>query len=76
MKDLVEFIVKNIVDNPDAVSVSEEKDGDRITLKVKVAPSDMGAVIGKKGAVINAIRSIVKIKAIKEGVFVRVELED
>lgn len=76
MKELVEYIVKNIVRNPDAVEVTEQQDGDRITVTIRVAKEDMGAVIGKKGAVINAIRSIVRVKAIKEGVFVRVDIAE
>ena len=76
MKELVEFIVKNIVKNPDAVEVTEEKDGDNITIKIRVAKDDMGAVIGRKGAVINAIRSIARVKAIRDGVYVRIELEE
>ena len=74
MQELVEYIVKSIVRNPDAVEVTEEQDGDRVLVKVKVDKDDMGAVIGKKGAVINAIRSIVRVKAIKDGIFVRVDL--
>ncbi len=76
MKELVEYIVKNIVRNPDAVEVTEEQDGDRINITIHVAKEDMGAVIGKKGAVINAIRSIVRVKAIKDGVFVRVDIAE
>ncbi len=76
MKELVEYIIKSIVRNPDEVTVTEEVDGDRITLKVRVAKDDMGAVIGKKGAVINAIRSVARVKAIKDGVFVRIDLEE
>ena len=76
MKELVEYIVKNIVKNPDAVEVEEQKDGDNIVIKIRVAKDDMGVVIGKKGAVINAIRSIARVKAIRDGVYVRIELEE
>lgn len=75
MKDLVTYIVKAIVENPDAVSIEESvlSDG-KIILTIHTAPSDVGLVIGKMGKTINSIRSLVKIKAIKEGKFVDVKV--
>ncbi len=75
MKDLVLYIVKAIVENPDAVTVEETvlPDG-KIILTIHTAPSDTGLVIGKMGKTINSIRSLVKIKAIKEGKFVDVKV--
>jgi predicted RNA-binding protein YlqC (UPF0109 family) len=67
MKELVEFLAKNIVDNPDSVSVSEEKQNGSTLFKLAVEENDMGKIIGKNGRVIRAIRSLLKIKAIKDG---------
>ncbi|MCB0032556.1 MAG: KH domain-containing protein [Anaerolineales bacterium] len=60
-RDLTEFIVKSIVDEPDAVRVTEMESRNNIVLEVSVADDDMGRVIGKGGRVINAIRTLVQI---------------
>lgn len=75
MKDLVTYIVKAIVEKPDEVSIEETvlPDG-KIILTIHTAPTDVGLVIGKMGKTINSIRSLVKIKAIKEGKFVDVKV--
>jgi hypothetical protein len=60
VKDLVEYVVKALVDKPEQVQVSQT-DGDSITIiGIKVAPEDTGKVIGKEGRIINAIRTVVK----------------
>lgn len=77
MKDIVEFIVKQFVSNPDAVEVIEEMQGDGfVNIKLKVAPEDMGLTIGKSGQTIKAIRRLLTIKAIAENVRVNLELVD
>lgn len=60
MKELVEVIAKALVDNPDEVVVTESENGDELVIELKVAPSDMGKVIGKQGRIAKAIRSVVK----------------
>ncbi len=60
MKDLVEYIVKQLVVNTDEVAVTEEKDGEATLIKVSVAESDIGKVIGRNGRVAQAIRAIVR----------------
>lgn len=60
MKQVIELIVKSLVENPDAVVLEDIEDGDNITVKVKVADGDMGRVIGKGGATVTAIRTILK----------------
>jgi len=60
MKDIVEYIVKQLVSNVDAVAVTEENLDGVITIKVLVADEDMGKVIGKGGRIASAIRAIVK----------------
>jgi len=60
VKDLVEYVVKALVDKPEQVQVTQT-DGDSITIiGIKVAPEDTGKVIGKEGRIINAIRTVVK----------------
>lgn len=74
MKELVEFIVKSLVDNPDQVEVHEVADQSGTIVEVSVAQPDMGRVIGKSGRVINSIRSIVQVAAAKRGQRVSVEI--
>ena len=66
MRELVEVIVKALVDHPDEVVVTEKEEGKALVLEVKVADSDMGKVIGKQGRIAKAIRSVVKAAAAKE----------
>ena len=65
MKELVELIAKSLVDNPDGVVVSEATEGDTIRIELKVAPEDMGKVIGKGGRIAKSIRTVVKAAASK-----------
>jgi predicted RNA-binding protein YlqC (UPF0109 family) len=67
MKELIEFIAKNIVDYPDEVEVTEEDVGDCLVFHLKVAESDMGKVIGKQGRIANAMRTLLKVAAIRKG---------
>lgn len=60
MKNLVEVIAKELVDCPEQVSVSQREDDQTIIIELKVAPEDMGKIIGKQGRIAKAIRSIVK----------------
>lgn len=60
MEHLVEFIVKNIVSNKDAVEISKTENDEQVTIFVKVSSEDIGKVIGKNGKIAQAIRSIVK----------------
>jgi predicted RNA-binding protein YlqC (UPF0109 family) len=74
MKGLVEYIAKSIVTMPDAVVVSEETNSDGTILKLQVAPEDRGRVIGKQGRVAQAMRTLIRIAAIREGVRVQLEI--
>ena len=75
MKELVEVIAKALVDNPEEVVVSESLKGDDTLSELKVAPADMGKVIGKQGRIAKAIRSVVKAAASKEDKKVIVEIQ-
>ncbi|GFI61300.1 hypothetical protein IMSAG049_00457 [Clostridiales bacterium] len=74
MKELLEVIAKNLVDNPDHVTVTEVKGERSIILELKVAPDDMGKVIGKQGRIAKAIRTVVKAAAIHEDKRIVVEI--
>jgi uncharacterized protein len=74
MKELVEFIVKSLVDNPDEVHVAAFDDRSETILELSVAADDMGRVIGKNGRVINSIRTLVQVSAAKEGKRVNLEV--
>ena len=65
MKELVEVIANALVDNPDEVVVTEKKNEKEIVLSLKVAPDDMGKVIGKQGKIAKAIRTVVRASASK-----------
>ena len=75
MKELVEVIAKALVDNPEEVVVSESLKGDDTLIELKVAPADMGKVIGKQGRIAKAISSVVKAAASKEDKKVIVEIQ-
>lgn len=75
MKELVEVIAKALVDSPDEVTVTETEKDDNTVIELKVAPSDMGKVIGKQGRIAKAIRSVVKAAASKDDKKVTVEIQ-
>lgn len=76
MKNFIEFLLTQFVNNPSEVEVTETKDGNFSIFTIKVSESDIGVVIGKAGKTINSIRNLVRAKAIKDNVMVRVVLED
>lgn len=77
MKDLLHYLLTQITDFPTDVKVEETTAVDGvITLTATVNSADMGRVIGKEGRVINAIRSLVKVKAIREGKRVQINLQE
>ena len=75
MKELVAVIAKALVDNPDEVVVTESEKEDEIDIELKVAPEDMGKVIGKQGRIAKAIRSVVKAASSKMEKKVIVEIQ-
>lgn len=74
MKELLEYLIKAIVDEPDAIEVREVAGEKALVFEIKVAESDIGKVIGKHGRIINAIRTLVRAAAVKEGMKVSIEL--
>lgn len=75
MKELIEHMAKSLVNNPDAASVSETEGEEGIELVLKVAPEDMGKVIGKQGRIAKAMRVVLKAAAAKEGKKANLEIE-
>ncbi len=74
MKEMLEILVKDLVDNPSAIEISEKEEGKSIVLELKVDPQDMGKVIGKQGKIAKAIRVLMKAYAGKENKKVSVEI--
>ncbi len=78
MKDILETIIKHLVENQDAIQITEKvsENEKSVTFEVKVAPEDMGKIIGKQGKIARAIRTVIKSMAIKEKEKVNVEFLD
>ncbi|MDY6892191.1 MAG: KH domain-containing protein [Chloroflexota bacterium] len=74
MKDLIEYIAKSIVDNPEEVKVTEEPLEDGIILRLEVAPEDTGKVIGKEGRIAKAMRTLLRVTAIRKGTRATLEI--
>jgi predicted RNA-binding protein YlqC (UPF0109 family) len=71
---LVEFVARSLVDDPDAVSVKVVDDPDGRVIELHVAEGDMGKVIGRNGSVAKALRTLLKVVAIREGESVSLEI--
>ena len=75
MKELVEVIAKSLVEHPEEVAVTETENEKTILVELRVAPSDMGKVIGKQGRIAKAIRTVVRAAANKVGAKAAVEID-
>ena len=76
MKELLLYMAKNLVDDPESVTVTESTDDEGKVLELRVAPGDMGKVIGRQGRIAKEIRTIVKTVAQRTGEKVAVEIMD
>ncbi|HVM12384.1 MAG TPA: KH domain-containing protein [Actinomycetota bacterium] len=74
MKELLEYIVRHLVEDPDGIEVTEIEDDRGVVLQLRVAPDDMGKVIGRGGRMARAIRSIVRAAASQEDMAAKVEI--
>ncbi len=74
MKELIEFIARSIVNQPDQVVVTEEQGEEGTVLKLKVADEDKGRVIGKQGRIAEAMRTLIRVKAAKAGTKATLEI--
>ncbi len=75
MKGLLEHVAKQLVDDPSAVVVTEELDGEFVKLHLQVAEADVGKVIGRGGRIAKAIRALLKVMATRDGTKVNLEID-
>jgi len=76
VKELLEFLARSLVDNPDEVRVEETETDGMVVLRLSVAKDDVGKVIGKQGRIARALRTVVKASAVKDGKQATVEIID
>lgn len=76
MKELLTYILQNLVDNPDEVSVTEHKANGETVFQVRVAPGDMGKVIGRQGRIVKQIRILMRAVAQRKGQKISVDILD
>ena len=75
-RSVTEYLVKSIFDEPDGVVVEVDERRNAVTMRVHVAPGDMGRVIGRRGRVVQAIRAVVRAAGARDGIEARVDVED
>jgi uncharacterized protein len=76
VKDLLQYLARSLVDQPDGVSVESFEDDDATVLELHVDPSDMGKVIGRGGRTVNSLRTVMRACASKRGMRVFVDVVD
>ncbi len=76
MKELVEYVARALVDNPDQVTVTESTSGPNVLLELRVGEGDMGRVIGRQGRVVNAMRALVQFTAARQAKRAQLEIVD
>ena len=76
MKELLTYVAQNLVEHPEQVTVTEVENGDELTLQLRVAPEDMGKVIGRQGRIAKEIRTVIKAVAQRDGKRVTVDILD
>ena len=76
MKELLEYVIKSLVNNPDSVRIDEMEKDDEVTFEVHVAADDMGRIIGKGGRIAKAVRALMKAASFKENKKVNVDIVD
>ena len=74
MKELIEYIARSLVSDPDSVVVTESVDGGRTVFRLQVADEDKGKVIGRQGRVAQAIRVLLRVAAVKDGTHAVLEI--
>ena len=75
-RSVLEYVARQIVDDPDAVVVEMDEGRNRVDLRLHVAPDDMGKIIGKRGRVAQAVRTVVRAAGAREGVEATVDIVD
>ena len=74
MKEVLEYIARNLVDDPDAVRIEVVENGESVTFRLTVSPEDMGKIIGRRGRTARAIRDVMRAAGTKAGVQANVEI--
>jgi uncharacterized protein len=74
LSELVEFLARRLVDDPDAVRVEQEERDDALVLHLHVAPNDVGKVVGRQGRIVRALRAVVRAGSVREGRRVLLEI--
>ena len=74
MKELVEYIAKSIASYPEDVKVTEKEEDGHILLRLEVAPDDKGKLIGRQGRVVQSIRALLRVAAVKQGTRANLEI--
>ena len=74
MREVLEYIARNLVDDPDAVEVTESETDGTVVLRLSVAPDDVGKIIGRRGRTARAIRDVVRAASTRSGVNTAVEI--
>jgi len=74
-KQIVEYITSSLTDHPEDVEILEEEDDGRVFLVLRVNPEDKGRIIGRQGRVVQSIRALLRVAAVKEGVQINLEIE-
>jgi len=76
VKELLSYIVSNLVEFPDQVTITETEEGDTIVYKLKTAQSDMGKIIGRQGKIAKEIRALVKALGLRDDKRIQVDIVD
>ncbi len=76
MREFLEYVAKQLVDNPDSVEITEEEKDNKVIFKIKVAQADIGKIIGKQGRTAQSIRVLLSAVAAKSGKRAILEVED
>ncbi len=74
MKNLLEYILIHLVENPENVQIDESQEGEVMVYTIHVHPDDIGRVIGKNGSIINSIRNIAKVRAVRENTRIKIDV--
>jgi predicted RNA-binding protein YlqC (UPF0109 family) len=74
MKEVLDYIARNLVDDPEAVQIEVIESGESVTLRLTVAAEDMGKIIGRRGRTARAIRDVIRAAGTKAGVNAMVEI--
>ena len=74
MKEVIEYLAKTIADHPDEIVATETEEEDRVVIRLEVAQDDKGKIIGRQGRVVQAMRTLLRVAAVKNGTRVTLEI--